>query len=227
MAGRARCAHNPVLRPLRCAASRPAEPVDLAAVRADVRKGGSMRAARPTTRAVFRALKASKRTCAKRPPAGEHQAPDRRRRGNPPDTPRRLHQEEQGDAEGRRRGDQRFADVRLRRPVRSATGFAGWPTSRLICAARRPTSIGSFGGAAANPAMVLAQMLAQAKDKGGKIKIPNFYDDVVSWLPKSGRSSRSCRSTRRGTARSSASRSCSAKAATPRSSASGCARPAT
>jgi acetylornithine deacetylase/succinyl-diaminopimelate desuccinylase-like protein len=38
---------------------------------------------------------------------------------------------------------------------------------------------GSFGGAVANPAMVLAQILAQMKDKGGRIKIPGFYDDVV------------------------------------------------
>src|SRR5215216_3037555 len=38
---------------------------------------------------------------------------------------------------------------------------------------------GSFGGAVANPAMVLAQVLAQMKDKGGRIKIPGFYDDVV------------------------------------------------
>jgi acetylornithine deacetylase/succinyl-diaminopimelate desuccinylase-like protein len=38
---------------------------------------------------------------------------------------------------------------------------------------------GTFGGAVANPAMVLAQVLAQMKDRGGRIKIPNFYDDVV------------------------------------------------
>ena len=37
---------------------------------------------------------------------------------------------------------------------------------------------GSFGGAVANPAMVLAQILAQMKDKSGRIKIPGFYDDV-------------------------------------------------
>src|SRR5258705_5627208 len=37
---------------------------------------------------------------------------------------------------------------------------------------------GQFGGAVANPAFVLAQMLAQMKDRGGRIKIPNFYDDV-------------------------------------------------
>src|SRR6266496_3249469 len=38
---------------------------------------------------------------------------------------------------------------------------------------------GSFGGAVANPAFVLAQMIAQMKDRGGHIKIPGFYDDVV------------------------------------------------
>ena len=37
---------------------------------------------------------------------------------------------------------------------------------------------GSFGGAVANPAFVLAQMLAQMKDRGGRVKIPGFYDDV-------------------------------------------------
>jgi acetylornithine deacetylase/succinyl-diaminopimelate desuccinylase-like protein len=37
---------------------------------------------------------------------------------------------------------------------------------------------GSFGGALANPAFVLAQMIAQMKDRGGHIKIPGFYDDV-------------------------------------------------
>ena len=37
---------------------------------------------------------------------------------------------------------------------------------------------GSFGGAVANPAMVLAQILAQMKDQGGRVKIPGFYDDV-------------------------------------------------
>jgi len=37
---------------------------------------------------------------------------------------------------------------------------------------------GVFGGAVANPAMVLASMLAQMKDKGGRVKIPGFYDDV-------------------------------------------------
>jgi acetylornithine deacetylase/succinyl-diaminopimelate desuccinylase-like protein len=43
---------------------------------------------------------------------------------------------------------------------------------------------GSFGGAVANPAFVLAQILAQAKDKGGRIKIPGFYDDVKELAPE-------------------------------------------
>src|SRR5437764_4271111 len=38
---------------------------------------------------------------------------------------------------------------------------------------------GSFGGAVANPAFVLAQILAQMKDRSGRIRIPGFYDDVV------------------------------------------------
>ena len=37
---------------------------------------------------------------------------------------------------------------------------------------------GVFGGAVANPNMVLAQMLAQMKDRGGRVKVPGFYDAV-------------------------------------------------
>ncbi|HEV8211966.1 MAG TPA: dipeptidase [Vicinamibacterales bacterium] len=39
---------------------------------------------------------------------------------------------------------------------------------------------GSFGGAVANPAFVLSQILAQMKDRSGRIKIAGFYDDVVA-----------------------------------------------
>jgi len=38
---------------------------------------------------------------------------------------------------------------------------------------------GLFGGAVDNPAMVLCQMLAQLRDKKGRITIPGFYDDVI------------------------------------------------
>ena len=37
---------------------------------------------------------------------------------------------------------------------------------------------GQYGGAVANPANVLAHIIAQLKDKSGNIKIPGFYDDV-------------------------------------------------
>src|ERR1700730_18573917 len=37
---------------------------------------------------------------------------------------------------------------------------------------------GVFGGAVANPSFVLAQMIAQMKDRGGRIRVPGFYDDV-------------------------------------------------
>ena len=43
---------------------------------------------------------------------------------------------------------------------------------------------GSFGGAVANPAMVLAQLLSQMKDKSGRVKIDGFYDDVVDLRPE-------------------------------------------
>jgi acetylornithine deacetylase/succinyl-diaminopimelate desuccinylase-like protein len=39
---------------------------------------------------------------------------------------------------------------------------------------------GSFGGAVVNPAFALSQMLAQMKDRGGRVKIPGFYDEVVA-----------------------------------------------
>ena len=73
---------------------------------------------------------------------------------------------------------------------------------------------------------VLAQILAQMKDKGGRIKIPGFYDDVRRAAAGGARGVASgCRSTRRSTARSSARRSCSARPATRRSSACGRGRP--
>ena len=37
---------------------------------------------------------------------------------------------------------------------------------------------GGFGGSIENPAMALAQLLAQLKDRNGRITIPGFYDDV-------------------------------------------------
>ena len=44
---------------------------------------------------------------------------------------------------------------------------------------RQDLHSGSFGGAVANPANVLAQMLAALIDENGRIQIPGFYDDVI------------------------------------------------
>jgi len=38
---------------------------------------------------------------------------------------------------------------------------------------------GIYGGSVDNPAMALCQLLAQLRDKNGRITIPGFYDDVV------------------------------------------------
>ena len=84
---------------------------------------------------------------------------------------------------------------------------------------------GSFGGAVANPAFVLAQMIAQMKDRGGHIKIPGFYDDVVALTQEERDAWRSCRSARSNIARTSASRSSKGRATTRRSSEPGRVRP--
>jgi acetylornithine deacetylase/succinyl-diaminopimelate desuccinylase-like protein len=38
---------------------------------------------------------------------------------------------------------------------------------------------GIFGGTVDNPAMALCQMLAQLRDKNGRVNVPGFYDDVA------------------------------------------------
>ncbi len=83
---------------------------------------------------------------------------------------------------------------------------------------------GSFGGAVANPAFVLAQILSGIKDRGGRIKIPGFLRRRArADAKRSGRSSRNFRSTRSAIATSWARRSCLARAATRRSNACGAA----
>ena len=42
---------------------------------------------------------------------------------------------------------------------------------------------GIFGGAVANPANVLSEMIAKLKDNNNKITIPGFYDDVIEATP--------------------------------------------
>jgi acetylornithine deacetylase/succinyl-diaminopimelate desuccinylase-like protein len=43
---------------------------------------------------------------------------------------------------------------------------------------QRDLHSGSFGGAVANPGFVLTQILSQMKDRGGRVKIPGFYEAV-------------------------------------------------
>jgi acetylornithine deacetylase/succinyl-diaminopimelate desuccinylase-like protein len=42
---------------------------------------------------------------------------------------------------------------------------------------------GIFGGTVDNPAMALSQLLAQLRDKNGRVAIPGFYDDVQPLSP--------------------------------------------
>jgi len=42
---------------------------------------------------------------------------------------------------------------------------------------------GIFGGSLENPAMALCQLLAQLRDKKGRITVPGFYDDVTPLSP--------------------------------------------
>ena len=43
---------------------------------------------------------------------------------------------------------------------------------------------GVYGGAVANPATILAQMIASCHDENGHIRIPGFYDDVAESTPE-------------------------------------------
>ena len=74
---------------------------------------------------------------------------------------------------------------------------------------------GMYGGAAPNPFVALAQIIAKLKDENGHILIPGFYDDVFRPALKNSRHGRACRSMRSTIARTkSARRSWLAKRAT-------------
>ncbi len=47
-----------------------------------------------------------------------------------------------------------------------------------VTGSSRDLHSGEYGGAVANPAIVLTQMLASLKDKRGRVNVPGFYDNV-------------------------------------------------
>ena len=55
-------------------------------------------------------------------------------------------------------------------------GLAYWEIE--VTGPNRDLHSGHFGGAVANPALVLCEMLAKIVDERGRITIPHFYDDV-------------------------------------------------
>lgn len=55
-------------------------------------------------------------------------------------------------------------------------GLAYWEIE--VTGPNRDLHSGHFGGAVANPALVLCEMLARIVDERGRITIPHFYDDV-------------------------------------------------
>ena len=112
---------------------------------------------------------------AERPPAGEHQDHPRRRGGS---RQRRI----STTSSARTRTSSR-ADVvvisdspMFDRGVPSICyGLRGLVYFQIdLRGTKSDLHSGSFGGAVANPAFVLAQILAQMKDRGGRIKIPGL-----------------------------------------------------
>jgi len=60
------------------------------------------------------------------------------------------------------------------------TGLRGLAYMEVqVTGPNRDLHSGIFGGAVANPANVLAEMIAKLKDENNKITIPGFYDDVL------------------------------------------------
>jgi len=57
-------------------------------------------------------------------------------------------------------------------------------TELEVLGAKSDLHSGMYGGAAPNPFMALAQMLARLKDEEGHILIPGFYDDIIPPSPE-------------------------------------------
>lgn len=57
-------------------------------------------------------------------------------------------------------------------------------TEVVLETAKQDLHSGQFGGVAENPAIVLARIITELKNKHNHITIPKFYDDVISPSPK-------------------------------------------
>ena len=222
LAGRAGRADDSLLRPLRRAAGRSARPVGIAAVRGDDSRRRDLRARLGRRQGPgLHALQGGRGAPeAERPPAGEHQVHPRRRRRS-----RQRATSTTSSAPTRPSSPPTSSSSPTRRCSRaacrrSATACAASSTSRSICAAATPICTPDRSAARSRiPAFVLAQMIAQMKDRGGRIKIPGLLRRCGGRCRRrSARRGRRCRSTRRSTRRTSGSRSCSARPTTRRSS---------
>ena len=118
------------------------------------------------------------------PPALQHQDLHRGRRGGRQRAPRRLHPRPQADlaADVVVISDSAMFDRGVPSICYGLRGLAYFQID--LRGTKSDLHSGSFGGAVANPAIVLAQVLAQMKDRGGRIRIPGFYDDVRDLKPE-------------------------------------------
>ena len=224
LAGRARRADHPLLRPLRRAARGPRRAVGVAALRGHRARRRDLRARRRRRQGPgLHALQGHRGPHeAERPPAREHQADPRGRGGGRLRQPRRLRPRPQGRARRRRRRHLRHRHVRARRAVDHLR------PARPRVLPDRPARHQE------RPALGLLRR------RRGQPRVRDRADPHADEGPRrphqdprllrrrarrcatrSARRGSACRSTRRSTGRTSPRRSSSASPATPRSSAPG------
>ena len=176
VAGRAGRADDAVLRPLRRAAGRSRRAVGVAAVRGDRPRRRDLRARigrrqGPDLHALQGHRSAPE---ADRETSGQHEGLLEGEEEVGSENLDDFIHENKDAAQSRRAGDLGFADVRSRHSVDLL-----WPARADyfqidVRGTASDLHSGSFGGAVANPAFVLAQILSGIKDRGGRIKIPGL-----------------------------------------------------
>ena len=143
LAGRARRADDPVLRPLRRAAGRSARAVGVAALRGDDPRRRDLRPRLGRRQGPGLHAPQGRRSApeAERPAAGEHQVHPRGRRRSRQRQPRRLRPLAQVRAAPPTSSSSRTRRCSRAACRRSATACAAWCTSRSTCAAAAPICI--------------------------------------------------------------------------------------